>query len=263
VSAAPVSAAFVRLGHATTTSVAQLGRVTVLVGRALRRALRPPRLFDTYLYQLLQVGVRSLPLTLVMSVFAGMVLAFQFGYGLERFGARLYIGQVTVTAILRELGPILTALAVGARIAAGIAAELGGMAVTEQVDAVRALGADPLERLVAPRVVAVTIALPLLTICADAVATTGAMVIASATYAVPSRMFLNGVYEFVTVGDFTSGLFKSVMFGFASAAVACSVGLDARGGTEGVGRAATRAVVASALTVLGLDLVLTKILLAL
>ena len=107
-------------------------------------------------YQMLQVGVRSLPLALTMAAFAGMVLAFQFGYGLERFGAKLYIGQTTVTALLRELGPILTALVVGGRIGAGIAAELGGMAVTEQIDAVRALGADPVQRLVAPRLLAVT-----------------------------------------------------------------------------------------------------------
>src|SRR6476659_594902 len=104
-----------------------------------------------------------------MSAFAGMVMALQFGYGLDRFGAKLYIGQTTVTALFRELAPILTALVVGARVGAGIAAELGSMVVTEQVDAVRALGADPLERLVVPRLLAVTIALPLIAILADIV----------------------------------------------------------------------------------------------
>ena len=256
-------APLVGLGHAATIVFAGVGQATLLVVRALGRALKPPRRLDTYLYQVLQVGVRSLPLTLGMAAFAGMVLAFQFGNGLERFGARLFIGQTTVTAIVRELGPILTALAVGARIVAGISAELAGMVVTEQVDAVQALGADPMERLVAPRLVAATIAMPLLAACADIVATLGAMVVASFQYAVSPALFLNGVYDFVTIGDFVSGLFKAVVFGFASAAVACTVGLSARGGTEGVGRAATRAVVVSALVVLGLDLVLTKLMLTL
>jgi phospholipid/cholesterol/gamma-HCH transport system permease protein len=255
--------ALIGLGHAATLLFAGVGQAMLLVFRALGRSLRPPRRLDTYLYQVLQVGVRSLPLTLGMATFAGMVLAFQFGNGLERFGARLFIGQTTVTAIVRELGPILTALAVGARIVAGISAELAGMVVTEQVDAVQALGADPMERLVAPRLVAATIAMPLLAACADIVATAGAMFVASSQYAVSPALFLNGVYDFVTVDDFLSGLFKAVVFGFASAAVACTVGLAARGGTEGVGRAATRAVVISALVVLGLDLVLTKLMLTL
>jgi phospholipid/cholesterol/gamma-HCH transport system permease protein len=239
-----------------------VGRVMVLVGRSGKGIVKRWVRIGDVAYQLEAVGVRSLGLTITMAVFAGMVMAFQFGYGLERFGAKLYIGQTTITALVRELGPILTALVAGGRVGAGIAAELGGMAVTEQIDAVRALGADPSQRLVAPRIIAVAIAMPLLTIAADVVGFAGALVVAWGQYGVPPRLFVNGVYEFVEIGDFTSGLFKAAVFGVIVGSIACSAGVRATGGTEGVGRATTRAVVASALTVLGADFLLTKLMLS-
>lgn len=243
--------------------LAALGRVTLLAGRSARSiAGRSVRLADIA-YQVQAVGVRSLGLVVTMAVFAGMVLAFQFGYGLERFGAKLYIGQTTVTALVRELAPILTALVAGGRIGAGIAAELGGMAVTEQIDAVRALGADPVQRLVAPRILAVAIALPLLTVVADAVGTLGGLVIGWLQYGVPPRLFVTGVEDFVTIGDFTSGLAKAIVFGLIIGVIASSTGMRASGGTEGVGRATTRAVVSSSLTVLAADFLLTKLMLSL
>jgi phospholipid/cholesterol/gamma-HCH transport system permease protein len=209
------------------------------------------------------VGVRSLGLVVTMAVFAGMVLAFQFGYGLERFGAKLYIGQTTVDALVRELGPILTALVAGGRIGAGIAAELGGMAVTEQLDAVRALGADPVQRLVAPRIIAVAIAMPLMTVVADAVGAVGGLLICWLQYGVPPRLFVTGVEDFVTISDFGSGLIKATVFGLIVGVIACSTGMRTSGGTEGVGRATTTAVVSSALTVLAADFLLTKLMLTL
>jgi phospholipid/cholesterol/gamma-HCH transport system permease protein len=250
------------VGRRFTRDIAQgLGSVVLLISRATRSVLaRAVRLGDIA-YQLEAIGVRSLALTVTMAAFAGMVMAFQFGYGLERFGAKLYIGQTTITALVRELGPILTALVAGGRVGAGIAAELGGMAVTEQIDAVRALGADPLQRLVAPRVVALTIALPLLTVCADVVGFFGALVVAWGQWGVPPRLFVNGVYGFVEMGDFGSGLFKALVFGVLLGAISCHAGLRATGGTEGVGRATTRAVVAGALSVLAADFVLTKLML--
>ncbi|HEX9101541.1 MAG TPA: ABC transporter permease [Polyangia bacterium] len=251
------------VGHVTDAVVARVGALTLLLARTGRgvvaRAVRP----RDVAYQVQAVGVRSLGLVVTMATFAGMVLAFQFGYGLERFGAKLYIGQTTVTALVRELGPILTALVAGGRIGAGIAAELGGMAVTEQLDAVRALGADPVQRLVAPRILAVTIAMPLLTIVADAVGAAGGLVIGWLQYGVPPRLFISGVEEFVTIGDFASGLVKSAVFGVIVGAIASAAGLDATGGTEGVGRATTRAVVAAALSVLAADFLLTKLMLTL
>jgi phospholipid/cholesterol/gamma-HCH transport system permease protein len=242
--------------------LAPVGRLSVLLGRTARSvARRSVRLADIA-YQVQAVGVRSLALVVTMAVFAGMVLAFQFGYGLERFGAKLYIGQTTVTALVRELGPILTALVAGGRIGAGIAAELGGMAVTEQLDAVRALGADPVQRLVAPRVLAVTIAMPLLTVVADLVGSAGGMIVAWLQYGVPPRLFINGVESFVTIGDFASGMLKALVFGVIVGAISSSAGMRAEGGTEGVGRATTHAVVAAALAVLGADFLVTKVMLS-
>jgi phospholipid/cholesterol/gamma-HCH transport system permease protein len=236
--------------------------MALLVGRSARSlAARSVRLRDV-VYQLQALGVRSLALVVTMAAFAGMVLAFQFGYGLERFGAKLYIGQTTVTAIVRELGPIMTALVAGGRIGAGIAAELGGMAVTEQLDAVRALGADPVQRLVAPRILAVTIAMPLLAIIADAVGTLGGLVVGSLQYGVPPRLFISGVEDFVTIGDFGSGVLKSVVFGIIVGIIATAEGVRTTGGTEGVGRATTRAVVVAALAVLAADFILTKLMLS-
>jgi phospholipid/cholesterol/gamma-HCH transport system permease protein len=251
------------IGSEVTDTFASIGQIAKLVGSAFARAMRKPLQARNFSYQVLQVGVRSLPLALTMAMFAGMVLAFQFGFGLQRFGAKLYIGQTTVTALFRELGPILTALVVGGRIGAGIAAELGGMAVTEQLDAVRALGADPVQRLVAPRLVATMIALPLLAVCADLVGFLGGMVVASLEYGVSPRLFMRGVYDFVTVSDFFSGISKTLVFGFIIGAISCHEGMRARGGTEGVGRATTRAVVRCALCVLAADFILTKVFLAL
>lgn len=252
-----------RLGHRVDGWVIALGQAVRLGGASIHRVARRPARLPVFAYQVLQVGVRSLAVGVAMSAFAGMVLAIQFGFGLERFGAKLFIGQVTVTAIFRELGPILTALVVGARVGAGIAAELGGMAVTEQIDAVRALGADPLSELVAPRIVACTLALPLLTVVSDLVGVVGGMGVAALQYGVGPRLFLHGVYEFVTISDFTSGVGKSVFFGFLVGVIACHEGVRAENGTEGVGRAATRAVVAIALGALVADFLLTKLLVSL
>jgi len=233
-----------------------------LVARTFKSVFaRSVRLRDIA-YQVQAVGVRSLSLVVTMAVFAGMVLAFQFGYGLERFGAKLYIGQTTVTALVRELGPIMTALVAGGRIGAGIAAELGGMAVTEQLDAVRALGADPVQRLIAPRILAVTIAMPLLTVLADAVGSLGGLLVGWLQYGVPPRLFVSGVESFVTISDFGSGLLKAVVFGLIIGVISTAEGVRASGGTEGVGRATTRAVVAAALTVLASDFLLTKLMLS-
>jgi phospholipid/cholesterol/gamma-HCH transport system permease protein len=256
------AAPFGALGHLATEALQSLGRVALLTGQSFTHALRRPLRPGALVYQLLQIGVRSLSLTLTMSLFAGMVLAFQFGVGLERFGAKLFIGQTTVTALFRELAPLLTALVVGGRVGAGMAAELGVMAVTEQHDAMRALGADPLQRLVAPRILATMISLPLLCVCSDLIGFFGGMLVASAEYGVAPNLYMRGVIDFITIGDFASGLFKSLVFGFIVGAVGCYQGMRATGGTEGVGRATTRAVVVSALCVLGSDFILTKLLLS-
>ena len=256
--------AFGYVGQQFTDSVvARLGALTLLVGRTARGiAGRSVRVRDVA-YQVQAVGVRSLGLVVTMAAFAGMVLAFQFGYGLERFGAKLYIGQTTVTALVRELGPILTALVAGGRIGAGIAAELGGMAVTEQLDAVRALGADPLQRLVAPRILAVTLAMPLMTSWpTPSAAPAGSW---SAGCSTACRRGCSSAASRASSPSATSARACSSRSSSASSSASspASAGMNASGGTEGVGRATTRAVVAAALTVLATDFVLTKLMLTL
>jgi phospholipid/cholesterol/gamma-HCH transport system permease protein len=204
------------------------------------------------------VGVKSLSIVTLTALFTGLVLALQTGIGMDRFGASEYTGYVVSLAIVRELGPVLTALIVGGRVAGGIAAELGSMTVTEQIDALRAMGTDPVRKLVLPRVIACMLALPMLTVVADVLGIVGGMAITSSQFSVPMTYFLETVRRAVLFEDVFSGLAKTVFFGFAIAIIASNEGLRARGGTAGVGDATTRAVVASSIAVLILNFFLTK-----
>lgn len=239
-------------------AVVALGDTFLLGSRALRAMPRRPLETRTFLREARVQGTRALGLLVLMSSFAGLVLAYQFGQGLERFGARQYIGQLTALALLRELIPVLTALVLGGRIVAGIAAELGSMTATEQVDAIRALGADPVKKLVAPRVAAATLVLPCLTVLGDLLGTLSGMVVARYEFGVPARWYYVTVRDFLLVSDFLSGIAKAAAFGLVGSVIGCHAGLGASGGTEGVGRATTRAVVASSLAVIVLDYVLTR-----
>lgn len=251
----------VSLGQSAVDLLIGVGHVARVTQASLSRIGQPPRHLREHLVQMTQIGVRSLPLALPMAAFGGMVMAFQMGYGLQLFGARDFIGQTTIVSLLREITPILTGLVVGGRMSAGMAAEIGGMAVTEQLDAMRALGADPLQRLVAPRLVAACVTMPMLVLFADVVGFLGAMFVAWGQYAVSPRLFTQGVVAFITPSDFFSGLIKAVVFAFLISTIACTEGLRARGGAEGLGRTTTRAVVASSLAVLAADLLLTKLML--
>ena len=241
---------------------ATAGAIALLGGRTLRAALRRPFALAAVGRQIEVMGYRSLSVVVLTAVFSSMVMTVQFAVQMARFGAKEYVGNVVSLSLVRELGPVLTALMVGGRVGAGIAAELGSMAVTEQIDAMRAMGADPVKELVVPRVVAGAIALPLLTMIADALGIFGAMGIARLDSRIDATYFFHATLRAVTLDDLMGGLVKSVFFGVAIALIACYRGLGTRGGTEGVGRATTRAVVASALSVLAADLVLTKALLS-
>lgn len=243
-----------RVGNA----LAAVGEVVILGGRALLSIPRRPLEGRAFVREAYVQGNRALWLMLLMSAFAGLVLSFQFGTSLERFGARQYIGQVTALALTREMIPVLTALVLGGRIVAGIAAELASMAVTEQVDAVRALGADPVKKLVMPRVVATTLVMPLFTVVGDLIATVAGMIVAWLEFDVPPRFYILSVRDSLLVGDFTSGVIKAAAFGLVGSVIACHLGLRAKGGTAGVGRATTAAVVASSLAVIILDYLLTR-----
>ena len=251
------------LGRWLQRGLEQLGDVAVLSGQTLSRALRPPFAFKAIVEQIESIGVRSLSIVLLTAIFSSMVMTVQFAVQLARFGAKDWVGNVVGLSLARELGPVLTALLVGGRVGAGIAAELGSMAVTEQLDAVRALGADPIRRLVVPRVVAAMFVLPLLSTIAVVLGVFGGAVIASMDIAVPISQFYHAALRSVTLSDFLSGVSKTVFFGFNIAIVACQRGMAARGGTVGVGRATTQTVVITSIVTLISDFFLTKFILAL
>jgi phospholipid/cholesterol/gamma-HCH transport system permease protein len=257
--AAPVT----RLGDRALRVAEQVGDFALLSGAALAAALRPRFPFRELLFQFEALAVRSAPIVIVTATFTGMVLSLQTAFALARFGAKPYVGSIVGLAIVRELGPVLAALMVGGRAGAGIASELGSMQVTEQVDAIRAMGADPVQKLVMPRVIATTLGLPLLTIFAITLGIVGGMLVAEAQYGIDSRFFLQTVTSVVRVSDFASGVAKTLVFGWAIGMVGCYVGLATEGGTVGVGRATTRAVVLASIVVLVADFFLTKLLLLL
>ena len=209
------------------------------------------------------LGVQSISITSLTALFTGMVLALQTAYALSQFGGKLFVGRVVVLSVCRELGPVLTALMVAARCGAGITAELGSMAVTEQVDALRALGASPIRKLVLPRVVAVTVMLPLLTIMTDFLGVVGGLFIAVVEVKIGAGFYLTTVLQTLKSNDILHGLCKTPFFGFAIAMIGCYNGLNASGGADGVGRATTIAVVIASITVLAADFFLTKIFLSL
>jgi phospholipid/cholesterol/gamma-HCH transport system permease protein len=240
-----------------------MGAVALLGGRTVRAAFRRPFELAPIGRQLEVIGYRSLSVVVLTAIFSSMVMTVQFAVQLARFGAREYVGNVVSLSLVRELGPVLTALMVGGRVGAGIAAELGSMAVTEQIDAMRAMGADPVKELVVPRVAAAAVALPLLTVVANVLGVFGAMGIARLDSQLNMTYFLNATLRAVTLSDLAGGLIKTVFFGIAIALIACQRGLRTRGGTEGVGRATTEAVVITSITTLVADFLLTKTLLEL
>ncbi len=241
----------------------ELGGMAILFRDATIASFARPFEWREVVYQLEQMGVRSVSIALITAVFVGMVMTVQFAFGLERFGATDYVGRVIGLSITRELAPSLTALVVGSRIGSGMAAEIGSMAVTEQIDAIRALGADPVKKLVTPRLIACVILIPVLALFADVVGFGGAMVVANLQLDTPMGFFLRTALESINMQDFMSGLGKAPFFGVSIAMIGCYYGMHTRGGTEGVGRATTRTVVVSAISILIADFMLTKLFLSL
>jgi phospholipid/cholesterol/gamma-HCH transport system permease protein len=242
--------------------VDHMGGIGVLTARTAASLLRRPLEISSTVYQIESLGVRSLGIVAVTSIFIGMVMTIQFAFGLRRFGGIEYIPRVIVLSFLRELGPTLTAVIVGGRIGSGMAAEVGAMNVTEQVDAIRALGGDPAKKLVLPRVVAAMIVMPFLSIFADALGTLGALFVAAVEYDIGPRLFMQASLETVQLSDLFSGLLKTPIFGFIIAIVGCHFGLTTRGGTEGVGQSTTRTVVVVSIAILVADYFLTRIFVA-
>jgi phospholipid/cholesterol/gamma-HCH transport system permease protein len=241
--------------------VEQLGLVTQLTAQTFRALTRRPLEIASTLQQLDALGVRSMGIVAVTSLFIGMVMTIQFAFAMQRFGVVEYIPRVVILSFCRELAPTLTAVIVGGRIASGMAAEVGAMNVTEQVDAIRALGADPAKKLVLPRVLAATIAMPLLSIYALMFGTLGAILICALNFDISPSLFVQNSLEATRLVDFFSGIAKTPFFGFLIAIIGCHYGLGTRGGTEGVGLSTTKTVVAVSIAILIADTLLTKLLL--
>jgi phospholipid/cholesterol/gamma-HCH transport system permease protein len=233
-----------------------------LNAQVLRALVTRPIYVRDIIEQLDAIGVGSLTVVLLTGTFTGMVLALQSGMTLDQFGGRSMVGRLVSASMVKELGPVLTALMVTGRVGSGIAAELGSMVVTEQIAALRALGTDPIRKLVVPRVVAGTIMVPVLTVVGDGVGMLGGALISRIELRVAGSVYWNNVVQGLYPQDLWMGLIKPVVLGFSLVTIACHVGLRTKGGTQGVGRATTNAVVAASVAVLALDFLVTKLLIA-
>jgi phospholipid/cholesterol/gamma-HCH transport system permease protein len=230
-----------------------------LTGTALANIFRKPRYTSDTLLQMDSIGVGSLPIVVLTAFFAGAVMALQLSRPLVQYGQVGRTGQLVSVTLVRELGPVFTALMVAGRNSSGIASELGSMKVTEQIDAMRALGTDPSQKLVTPRVVALAIMLPLLTIIADFVGMFGGWIIANFILNLTSQQYWTSVWRALDWSDVVQGLSKPFVFAFVISLVGCHYGLRTTGGTQGVGRATTQAVVAASVMILVLDFFMSKI----
>lgn len=234
-----------------------------MIGQLGRALVTPPIYRRDIIEQLDVIGIGSLTVVILTGLFTGMVLALQSGLTLDQFGARSVVGRLVSASMVKELGPVLTALMVTGRVGSGIAAELGSMVVTEQIAALRALGTDPIRKLVLPRVVAGTIMVPVLTVLADGVGMVGGLIISVTQLKIAGTIYWSNVIEGLYLQDLWMGLIKPVVLGFALVTIGCHVGLRTHGGTQGVGRSTTNAVVTASVVVLALDFLLTKLLIVL
>jgi phospholipid/cholesterol/gamma-HCH transport system permease protein len=238
---------------------AQTGGLGILTWRAFFAMVSPPYEIRSWLRQMEQIGVRSLGVAGITTIFTGMVLALQTALSLPSLGVKYYIGAVVSKSLVRELGPVLTALIVGGRIGAGMTAEIGTMKVTEQIDAMRSMAADPVKKLVAPKLVATLVMLPALTVIGDALGILGGLIVATWTLDLAPGLYINDVFESLNFGDVFSGITKSFFFAYFIAIIGCYNGLNTTGGADGVGRATTNTVVLGAILVLISDFFLTKL----
>lgn len=247
-----------RLGGHATHLLRDLGAVSALGAQTFYHALRPPFYPRLLLAQMDHVAVRSVLIVAVAGTFVGLVLALQTAYGLARFGAKSMVGLIVGLSMIRELGPVVTAILVGGRIGSGFTTELGSMRITEQIDAMRALGVNHIKRLVVPRVLVTMLAMPLLTMIASTLGVFGGMLISRHEFNVDYNQYYNALTAYVHIADMVGGLGKTVIFGLLIALIGCYNGLTTRGGTEGLGRATTGTVVAASLAVFISDFFLTK-----
>lgn len=262
---------FARLNDAAKSKVLTLQEYFILAAKSLRFIFARPFYAQDVIQQMDEIGVKSLGIVLLTGLFTGMVLALQSSVQLKTFGATMYIGNLVSASMIRELGPVLAGLMVAGRVGSGIAAQLGSMRVTEQIDALNTLGTDPIKKLVTPRVLAALIMLPVLTVINDFVGIIGGNIIASLVVGLPTSQYWRTVWDQIANGgfvlryvpnDFIMGIMKPFVFGGLISITACYFGLGTTGGTEGVGQATTRTVVTSSILILVIDYFITQLLLS-
>ena len=230
-----------------------------LIGAAFRALITPPIYRHDIVEQLDEIGWGSLTVVVLTGLFTGAALASQSGLTLDQFGARPVVGRLVSASMVKELGPVLTALMLTGRIGSGIAAELGSMVVTDQINALRALGTDPVRKLVLPRILAGVLMAPVLTIIADFVGIFGGWIVARFQLQVASGLYWSSITEALYYADIYQGLAKPFVLGFMIVTIACYVGLRTKGGTQGVGHATTIAVVAGSVAVIAADFFVTQL----
>ena len=247
------------LSDAAKQSVLKVQDYAKLSARSLTNLFTPPRYGEDTLQQMDDIGVGSLPIVLLSGFFIGAVMVLQTGAQFQRFGQVSLTGDIVSLALVRELGPTITGLLVAGRCSSGIASELGSMLVTEQVDAMRALGTDPSRKLVSPRVLASLIVIPLLTAISVFIGLVGGMVASVFSLRLSADTFWERAIKILEFSDLMQGFTKSLVFAFILSTVGCYQGLNVRGGTQGVGRATTQAVVVSSVLIIVADTFLTKL----
>ncbi len=252
-----------RFGRKGSAAMEYLGGLAEMAWQTIQGCLSRPFYSTEVLTQLDEIGVKSLSITGITAFSTGMVLALQTAYALAAFGGKMFVGRVVALSLLRELGPVLTALMVGGRVGSGITAELGSMVVTEQVDALRAMAISPVRRLVVPRILATVLMLPVLTALADLLGILGGMLISVVELQLSAQDYLGSIWNTLAISDIMSGLSKTFFFGFEIALIGCYNGMKVEGGASAVGIATTRTVVLASICVLVSDFFLTKLFLAL
>src|SRR3989440_11875518 len=236
----------------------ELQEMSLLAGRAARGIFKKPRYVPETIAQMHIIGVGSLTIIILTGFFTGGVLTLQTYQTLASYGAVDQLGYLVSISLVRELGPVLTALMVTGRVVSAISAELGSMVVSEQIDAMRALGTDPVRKLVSPRIVALVITLPLLTLIGDVVGIAGGWTVSTFLYGLPSSMYTSSVRDGIDTNDIIGGIIKPLVFALLMGTIACHKGLKTEGGTVGVGRSTTSAVVTASIIVIIADFILAR-----
>lgn len=251
--------ALAAVGRSVLGTCRYTGEITIFAGNGFSHAVRPPLYWRLLWQAFVEIAFFSLPVVALTAIFTGMVLALQSYTGFSRFSAESATATVVVLSITRELGPVLAALMVAGRIGAAFAAEIGTMRVTDQIDALTTLSTNPVKYLVTPRLVAATIAMPILVAIADVLGVMGGWIVATAKLGFASNAYLVSTMDALKTEDVVSGLVKAAVFGFIIALMGCWHGYRSKGGAQGVGQATTAAVVSASIMIMALDYVLTEL----